>query len=401
MACVKRRRGRWVVDFRDQTGARRWESYRTRDEAQAALAVRIKELRTGNYRPPTEVPVFETVARAWLATKVEYRPSSYSQWQGHIDLHILPVLGALRIDQIRVAHIDALRDSCRRAGLAPKTVNKVLTTVAAIFKFAIRREYTDRNPAAMAERCRLRAEPGATTDPSSLAAIDPSAVLSPDEARRLIEAAEPGLHQTFLLTAVLTGARIGELTALQWSDVGFEKRTLSIRRSVTFARARGSTGKVKPQILPPKTKAGNRTFTIPAELVSALRRWKLQCPIKSELIFPKRDGEPYHRTTLTYEVFRPALARAGLRQVTFHSLRHSCASALLLAGVPDVEVAHILGHRDTTVTRAIYTHWFRDQKSTALERLATAVFGGEPAAKPDKSGSKMVAVGSTENGLVR
>jgi hypothetical protein len=59
MACVKRRRNRWVVDFRDQDGTRRWQTYRTREEADDALSKLVPAVKQGTYRAPAELPTLE------------------------------------------------------------------------------------------------------------------------------------------------------------------------------------------------------------------------------------------------------------------------------------------------------------------------------------------------------
>jgi hypothetical protein len=104
MACVQRRRGRWVVDFRDQDGKRHWQTYRPRDEADTALSKLTPAVREGTYRPPAELPTLATVARDWFATKAGHRVSSQAGWQVHLDVHIVPALGTRRIDQIGVGH---------------------------------------------------------------------------------------------------------------------------------------------------------------------------------------------------------------------------------------------------------------------------------------------------------
>ncbi len=81
MACVTRRRNRWVVDFRDQDGKRRWQSYETRDEADTALSKLVPALRQGTYRAPAELPTLEAVAREWRSTTPavsSYKRARYS-----------------------------------------------------------------------------------------------------------------------------------------------------------------------------------------------------------------------------------------------------------------------------------------------------------------------------------
>lgn len=381
MACVKRRRNRWVVDFRDQNGARRWQSYKTRDEASTALAKLVPSVRQGTYRPPAELPTLEAVAREWFATKAGHRVSSQAAWQVHLEKHILPALGRARIDQIGVTDVDAFRDARLATGLRAQSVNKLLTTLAAVFTFAQRRELITRNPAAVAERCRLNADelvmeglPGADAD-DGRDSVNPGDVLSPQDAGRLIAAAPDGFDKTFLLTATLTGARVGELTGLTWGDVNLQTGRRRIRRSVSWTKLRGQTEST-PRFYEPKTTAGTRTVELAPELVRALKVWKLACPPSPlNLLFPSDEGTPKHRSTITHHALRPALKAAGLRQVTLHSLRHTCASALILAGTDCLEVAKFLGHAKPTVTMSVYAHWFSTRKTVGtMSTVAGAVF---------------------------
>jgi integrase len=376
MACVTRRRNRWVVDFRDQQGRRHWQSFTSREAADAALAKLVPAVHQGTYRAPAELPTLEAVARDWLATKAGHRVSTRAAWQIHLDKHIVPALGRHRIDRVSVADVDAFREARRAAGLSPQTVNKLLTTLAAVFTFAQRREWVARNPAAVADRCRLGAgELRMVTDETDDAgSVSPQDVLSPEEAGRLVRAAADGFDRTFLLTAVLTGARVGEVTALTWDDLNLQTGRLRIRRSVSWAKLPGQK-ETLPRFYEPKTKAGKRTIDLTPELVSALKRWKLACPPSPlGLMFPSENGTPKHRSAITHGCLRPALKAAGLRLVTLHSLRHTCASALILAGTDCLEVAKFLGHAKPTVTMSVYAHWFATRKTArTMATVATAI----------------------------
>jgi integrase len=381
MACVKRRRGRWVLDFRDVAGKRHWETYRTREEADTALENRLKQLRQGALVAPTKLPTFEKLAKDWLATKNGHRVSSFAQWQVHLEKHLIPALGPIRLDKIRVKHLEDFRDDRRKAGLSPQTVNKLLTTAAAVFRYAQQHELLERNPAAVVERCRLNTGEltldGDEEDCERNGELAPKDVLSPEEAGKLIENATPGLYRTFFLTAILTGARVGELTALTWGDVDLEASTIDIRRSLSWARQRGEKGEAKPRFYEPKTKHSRRTVRIGPELVSALKRWKLQCPKGPlNLVFPTSEGTPKHRSTITHKGLRPALKAAKLRRVTLHSFRHSFASALIMGGEPVTNVANLLGHSSPAVTMRIYAHWFKDVKTDGVANLTQRILRG-------------------------
>jgi integrase len=406
MACVRQYRGKWVIDWRDDRGRRFIKTCPDKATANQELGRIEVQLERGTFKAPDALPTFATVAADWLAEKAtKVRVGTVAQYQVHCDLHLVPALGRFRIDRIRVKHFEAFCRDRRTAGLAPQTVNKLLTTATAIFAYAMRHEYTDRNPAAVVERERrvvsaptvaaLADLPAETDD----GAVDPSTVLSAAECRQVVAHATPGLYQTFLLTAVLTGGRVGELTALTWPDVDLAAGRLTIRRTVSWARRRDAErGQGGPTYGPTKTRAGRRRLPLRPELVAILRRWKLACPPTAEgWVFPSDTGTtPVHRSTLAHQALHPACDRAGLPRVRIHSLRHTFASTLLMAGRVDTEVAKLCGHKDASVTRRIYAHWLEaDHDPAALESLdgiasdaLTALGEAVPASTVETCGNK-------------
>jgi integrase len=380
MGCIgKTGQGRWRVDFRDQTGARHRATFDTRKEAETALSDFRREINQGTFVAAKEVPPFGQVAHEWFAGKREHRPSTQAQWQAHIDRHLLPHIGKLRLDQIGVSAVERLRDTLRRDGLSPQTVNKVLTTATAIFKLAVRRNYWSTNPASSAERLRITtaelAEDGSRPVRDATRPVRTEEVLSPEELQRLIAAAEPGFYKTLFLTASLTGMRHDELLALRWTDVDLQAGKLFVRRSLSWAR-KSRNGSGPPTLLRTQDEVRNPNATGPAELVSALRVWKLQCPKGDlDLVFPAPTWLTAHRSNvLRYGLYR-ALRRAGLRRVDMHSLRHSFASALVMAGAPVTEVQYLLGHSSPQTTLKVYSDWFANTKSDSVHRLSRTLAG--------------------------
>jgi integrase len=161
---------------------------------------------------------------------------------------------------------------------------------------------------------------------------------------------------------------------------------MMIRRSLSWARLKGE--EVRPRYFPPKTKAGRRMFSIPALLVTDLKYWKLQCPHSEEgIVFPTSEGKPVCRDWLLRIAFYPALARARLRRVTFHTLRHSCASAMIAAGAPITEVQHRLGHANPAITLQVYSHFFKHTEGSTADEMANVILnGGKQLGKLEKSG---------------
>jgi integrase len=383
---IQKRGRRWQIDYRDGQGRRHRATFDSRKEADNALTGIKARIGKGDYLAEKSLPKFRELAEDWFHGKADRRPGTVGNWRAHLDLHLNPRLGDLRLDRIDVALIEKLRDELR-AKLSARSVNAVLTTAAAVFKLAVRRKLATGNPAADAERAfmgatELREEAIREQRGDGVQPLRPEEVLSPNEIRKLLEKAQPGYYRTLFLTAYLTGMRSGELFALRWSDVelkGIDPETgrecshgrIYVRRSLSWARVEKDDGPVRPRFFPPKTRAGIRTLPIPLELAGTLRRWKLQCPpSENELAFPMIDGQPMRRSTALRCGLWPALSRAGLRRVNMHSLRHSFASALIMAGAPVTEVQSLLGHSSPAVTLKVYSHWFTNVETNSVDRLA-------------------------------
>ncbi len=256
-----------------------------------------------------------------------------------------------------------MRDALRER-LSAKTVAATLTTCAAVFKLAQRRGYVTSNPAALAERPRRAVVELGGDDEGS--GVRPEEVLSADEIKRLLEAAEPGRWRSLFTTVAATGLRVEEVLALRWGDLELldGHGRLFVRRSLSWARGVGEEGRVRPKFFEPKTKAGRREIPLQDELVRVLKVWKLQCPAS--------EHDPLNQG------LHPALRRAKLRQVNVKTLRHSFASGLILAGAPITEVQHRLGHASPAVTLRVYSHWFRDAETGAADRFAAGFLGSVP-----------------------
>jgi len=396
MACVRKRRGRWVADFRDNQGKRHWSTYRTKKEADDALADVRRDLREGAYRDPVTLPTFEQVARDWLAVKQDHPASSFMFWQTQVERHFLPAFGALRIDQVTVRDVERFRNAKRdgtdgHERLQRSTINQLLQTLTAILEYAVVHQYLNANPGKQVKRVRVERRAGA----AGVQAVDPRQVLTAEQAAAVIEASKPGLYRTFITTAVHTGARVGELLALNWEHLDLEGGTMRIERSLSWVRSeeRGY-GKAKPLFGPPKTDSSYRTLDLAPDLVHELKAWRLRSRYSrdEELVFPNSLGKPLHRAFL-HKGLRLAIEKANTGRagtpphVSVHGLRHSFASLMIQLGKPVSQVSQILGHKNPDLTLKVYTHWFTGASSaSAMADLAAAI--RHPAAA---DGSKMVA----------
>jgi integrase len=213
-------------------------------------------------------------------------------------------------------------------------------------------------------------------------AVDPPKVrrdevrpLSPDQARRLLEAASGDRFEALYMLAVHCGLRQGELLGLRWEDVDLEAGTLHVRRTLTLA-------KDGPKFTTPKTAKSRRQVRLTSGAVDALRRHHdLQFEESTRLaglwqdyglVFATTIGTPINPRNLTGRSFKPLLKRAGLPDIRFHDLRHTCATLLLRRSVHPKLVQELLGHATIAITLDTYSHLvpgMGDQAANAMESV--------------------------------
>jgi len=235
-----------------------------------------------------------------------------------------------------------------------------------MFNYACRHRWIDYNPAEHVERVR---DPKLTNE----TAIDGN-ILTPEEIRKLLDAADDNHYRLITEVAIFTGMRQGEILGLKWGDLDWNSRQIHVRRAWK-----------EGVFTEPKTRHSVRRVDLPDFLIHDLKKWKLRCP-KSELdmMFPNGAGNPESHTNLLQRGFYPALRRAGLRKIRFHDLRHTHASLMLANGEDIVRVSRLLGHANPTVTLNVYSHMLPREHYGSTDRLANLVFGdsGVPESKP-------------------
>jgi len=172
--------------------------------------------------------------------------------------------------------------------------------------------------------------------------------------------------------AITAGLRRGELLGLRWDDADLDRGTLRVGRALVREGGRQVVGETK-------SKRGRRQVNLTPRTVAALkahRREQLEQRVKlgnfyedHGLIFPSAKGTPLNPENLVKRSFKPLLKRAGLPEIRFHDLRHTCATLLLGRGVHPKIVQELLGHATIAMTLDTYSHYLPsmgDQASGAM-----------------------------------
>ncbi len=168
-----------------------------------------------------------------------------------------------------------------------------------------------------------------------------------------------------VILSAFYGLRRSEVLGLKWSAIDFEKKTISIRHTVTEAKVDGKQQLIQKDRT--KTKSSYRTLPLVApfeELLLRLREeqkknkklcGKSYCTDYAEYIYVNQLGQLVKPGYLTSH-FPALLVKNGMRRIRYHDLRHSCASLLYANGVSLKEIQEWLGHSNISTTANIYTH---------------------------------------------
>jgi integrase len=341
----------WVVDYTDQQGKRRFETFDRKKDADARHAAIKVDVAKGIHTPVNRSITVATAAEDWITfVELEGREqATLAQYRAHVKHHIVPRIGAEKLATLTAPRINAFRDELLR-DLSRVMAQKVLVSLKSIIKDARRRGNVAQNVAdgvsiKVAERGKKRLEVG----------VD---IPTPAEIGCIL-AASTGRWRPFLVTAIFTGMRASELRGLPWDDVDLKAGTITVRRRADIFNKVG----------PPKSRAGKRTIPIGPFVVNTLREWRLANA--HALVFPNGAGNVESLANIVTRVLQPVQIVAGVvdaagkaKYTGMHALRHFYASWCINRKadggleLPAKMVQARLGHSSITMTMDVYGHLF-------------------------------------------
>ncbi|MBQ3054801.1 MAG: site-specific integrase [Oscillospiraceae bacterium] len=333
----------------------------TKKEADVEARKMIMELENGGIAKPSALKVADWMLK-WLEL---YTPNieetTRCGYKEGINSRLIPELGSIPLKSLSTSHIQSWvnRLSSR---LAPKTVKNVFLNL----KQALDKAYVLRmipyNPCTGVELPKL---------------VKPKhEIYDSNEISIALDAAKGTDMYLILLLALSVGLRRGELLALRWEDINFKKKTISVVENRVLAGGEEITKA-------PKSKAGLRTITIGNKVLSELKKAQIQYLEKKEtmgnrffdsgLVICKEDGKGYYPDAITRKWSR-FVKQKNLKKIRFHDLRHSCATAMIEAGIDPKTVQQRMGHADISVTMNIYAHCTKTMDTRAAEAMDKMIF---------------------------
>ena len=299
--------------------------------------------------------------------------------------HLIPGLGAHRLEKLEPEHIERLYKKMQESGSAAGTAHQAHRTLNTSLNEAVRRRHITLNPVSIAKAPKLEEEE-----------VEPYTV---EEVQRLLLEAEKHRNTARWVIALALGLRQGEVLGLKWEDVHFDAGVIRVRQSRLRPRYKHGCGNRcgrKPGYCPQKintrketkgtkSKAGKRPIGVPEELLKLLRLHKEEQDrervlardlwVEKGYVFTSPVGEPLNPNT-DYHRWKDLLKAAGVRDGRLHDARHTAATVLLILGVPDAVVDRIMGWEpgNSARMRRRYQHLTgRVLRDTAAEDRRTAV----------------------------
>ena len=323
-------------------------------EARAWRAQTMVAVGRGTLVAPTRTTLSEA-AEAWLAAAEggvvrtrsgeRYKPSALRGYRGALESRILPQLGRMRLSAVTRPLLQELVDRLVAERLAPSTVRNAILPLRAIYRRATARMELAQNPTLGLALPAVRGRR--------------ERVARPEQATALLAALSPGDRAIFA-TALYAGLRRGELRALRWEDVDFERNLIRVERAWDD----------RAGVIEPKSRAGRRRVPLPAALRSQLLAHRLrQGAVGKGLVFTNREGRPFCSNWVVARA-RATWRKAGLESIGLHECRHTYAAFMVAAGVNAKALSTYMGHASITITLDRYGHLMPGNEQAAAGMLS-------------------------------
>jgi len=359
----KKDSGVWWI-FIDHQGRRRAKKIGRDKKVAENIAKKVEaKLVLGDMRlegnKAVTVATFEEYANTWktLTVPATCKPSTTSDYKGILKNHVLPVFGKSMVNEISRFMVKRFLMQKITDGFASSTVTHMKNAIAGVLNLAVDDEVLATNPAHSVGKIFKRQNLKPKIDPFNM-----------DELATLLDTCQDHFpqHYPLILTLARTGIRFGEGLGLQWNDIDFQGRFITIERSL-------SKGRVET----PKN-GQSRKVDMSQQLTNTLRELKHLRKVETlkrgwarmpEWVFVTMKGTPLNHSNWRNRVFYKILEKTSLRKIRVHDLRHAYATLRISKGDNIADVSKQLGHHSVKFTMDIYYHWVPGGSKSEVDGL--------------------------------
>lgn len=339
-----------VVEFpKDKITGKRTRKWFTikgdKKSAERFLTEKLSELDNG---------VYDNVKEMYLNDFLEYwykehclkklAVSTYEGYKRYIDKYIIPYFGKIKMNNIKPLNVQSFYSYCSEKGLNGTSITQIHRILHSAFKQAVKWQIISKNVIDNVE------------PPKKEKFI--ALVLNKEQVKQLLEVAKSTDCYIPTYIAIATGMRRGEILALTWNDINFEKRTITVSKTLSPTK----NGLI---VTKPKTLKSNRMISVPPTLIECLIEHKnkqdyiknllKESYVDNNLVICTNNGNYFSPTKLNHG-FQRLLKNNNLPPVRFHDLRHTHASLLISQDVHPKLISERLGHSTIGITMNLYSH---------------------------------------------
>jgi len=341
---VRKIRASWWIDFRfNNTRHRKKSPVNSKTGAKDYEALLRQKLARGKSieKEKTEKKqLFSEFAWYWFETyaKTNNKHSEILNKEGILRVHLIPFFGKAKLDSINNQLVEKYKREKQKTRLCNKSINNHLTVLRKCLETALEWQILEYTP-----RVKLLKTPPSKFD-----------YLNESECKLLLDNSSGNLHDMILM-ALNTGLRFGELIALTWKDVNFEKKLLTINKAI----AKGVLGSTKSN--------KNRYIPLTDSVITMLNSRKENNVRNNELIFFENNS--FLGQARYIKKIHKLCKDLKFRRISWHVLRHTFASHLAQKGISLKAIQELLGHSDIKTTMR-YAHLSPRELRQAVDVLS-------------------------------
>lgn len=288
----------------------------------------------------------------WMESELlgSVKASSYQVYVNIAQKHLLPMLGKMKLISITPSIVHGFVVELEESGLAYNTIKSIYRLLSAAMRGAFEEGLIPKNPCRKIKIQRIEQEE--------------QRVLTRSE-QELVKKTAFNADDLPTLLSLYTGMRLGEVCALKWTDIDWERKTITVKRTVQRVAQSKNDRKTLLMVGTPKSLRSRRVIPVPDFVLKQLKRIGRA---DEGYIFGSISDTAEPRTI--QRRFKRFMDKLGIVGVHFHTLRHSFATRLLELGVDVKTVSVLLGHGSAKITLDYYAHSLTEQQCIAMNLLA-------------------------------